>query len=180
MREVRKQLAEREAELMRLRRLLESSERTRRDDAAEIGSGARGDAKVPLLQFQKEHTSEKWARSVDADPRDAPKPCGLDTDQRGGLVRMAPGGENGEERGVPGFNRKDPLAHYLRYLAIPEVKPYSGEEATYGFSTFLENFMLKYPKGSWEEAELCILFRTKLTGKAKRQYEALPVGVREG
>uniref|UniRef100_A0A183GV61 CCHC-type domain-containing protein n=1 Tax=Heligmosomoides polygyrus TaxID=6339 RepID=A0A183GV61_HELPZ len=197
LREVRKQLAEREAELMRLRRLLESSERTRRDDAAEIGSGrhrrsadvldilrtgsgARGDAKVPLLQFQKEHTSEKWARSVDADPRDAPRPCGLDTDKRGGLLRMAPGGENGEERGVPGFNRKDPFAHYLRYLALPEVRPYSGEDATYGFSTFLENFMLKYPRGSWEEAELGILFRTKLTGKAKRQYEALPVGVREG
>lgn len=42
LREVRKQLAEREAELMRLRRLLESSERTRRDDAAEIGSVSEG------------------------------------------------------------------------------------------------------------------------------------------
>ncbi|VDP16094.1 unnamed protein product [Heligmosomoides polygyrus] len=45
---------------------------------------------------------------------------------------------------------------------------------------FLDAFKLKYPANYWSDSELCALLRTKLVGKARHQYEALPLAEREG
>uniref|UniRef100_A0A183GFI1 CCHC-type domain-containing protein n=1 Tax=Heligmosomoides polygyrus TaxID=6339 RepID=A0A183GFI1_HELPZ len=60
------------------------------------------------------------------------------------------------------------------YVALPEVKPYSGKDKGYPFKAFREAFELKYPRENWTDAELCALFKAKLTGKAKSQFETLP------
>ncbi|VDP04843.1 unnamed protein product [Heligmosomoides polygyrus] len=45
---------------------------------------------------------------------------------------------------------------------------------------FLDAFKLKYSANYWSDSELCALLRTKLVGKARHQYEALPRAEREG
>ncbi|VDO28341.1 unnamed protein product [Heligmosomoides polygyrus] len=66
------------------------------------------------------------------------------------------------------------MVKYLKYVALPEVKPYSGKDKDYPFKAFREAFELKYPREKWTDAELCALFKAKLTGKAKSQFETLP------
>ncbi|VDP14691.1 unnamed protein product [Heligmosomoides polygyrus] len=66
-----------------------------------------------------------------------------------------------------------------RYLALPEVRPYSEEDPAYGFDAFLESFVVKYPSDSWAGAERGVLLRSKLTGRARKQYEALSTAIRE-
>ncbi|KHJ92543.1 hypothetical protein OESDEN_07571 [Oesophagostomum dentatum] len=73
-----------------------------------------------------------------------------------------------------------PLDSYLKYIALPEVKVYSGRDKDYPWETFRESFALKYPKHSWSDQELKALLRAKLTDKAKAQFEALPLEVRRG
>ncbi|VDO93444.1 unnamed protein product [Heligmosomoides polygyrus] len=76
--------------------------------------------------------------------------------------------------GAAGWAASDPAGPWSRTEDI------SGEDATYSFNAFLENFLLKYPKCGSGEAELGVLLRSKLVGKAKTQYEALPRAIREG
>ncbi|VDL76480.1 unnamed protein product, partial [Nippostrongylus brasiliensis] len=76
--------------------------------------------------------------------------------------------------------REEGMSSYLKYIALPDVKPYSGTEKGYSFQTFVEAFELKYPVSSWADTELCALFRAKLVGKARSQYEALPRSERRG
>ncbi|KAK6036933.1 hypothetical protein COOONC_25563 [Cooperia oncophora] len=44
----------------------------------------------------------------------------------------------------------------------------------------MEAFLLKYPRHSWSCKELKMLLKSKLSGKAKAQYEALPREIRHG
>ncbi|WKX98818.1 hypothetical protein Q1695_014030 [Nippostrongylus brasiliensis] len=76
--------------------------------------------------------------------------------------------------------REEGMSSYLKYIALPDVKPYSGTEKGYSFQTFVEAFELKYPVSSWADTELCALLRAKLVGKARSQYEALPRSERRG
>ncbi|VDL83425.1 unnamed protein product [Nippostrongylus brasiliensis] len=69
---------------------------------------------------------------------------------------------------------------YLKFLALPEVRPFSGRDKDYSWEAFQEAFTLKYPKQSWSDKELRALFRAKLTDKARAQYDALPRDVRHG
>lgn len=63
------------------------------------------------------------------------------------------------------------MARYLKYIALPEVQVFPGNDAAYSFSSFLDSFKLKYPRDAWSDPELCALFRAKLSGKAKSQYK---------
>ncbi|VDO35329.1 unnamed protein product, partial [Heligmosomoides polygyrus] len=78
-----------------------------------------------------------------------------------------------------GSRSQDQLAPYLKYIALPDVKPYSGTDKGYSFRSFREAFELKYPRSSWGDGELCALFRSKLVGRALSRYEALSREVRE-
>ncbi|KAL6730280.1 hypothetical protein Aduo_001263 [Ancylostoma duodenale] len=70
---------------------------------------------------------------------------------------LGPGG------GVEGGDMRDTqMTQYLKYLALPEVQPFSGCDKNYTFPSFLEAFELKYPRHNWADAELCALFRSKL------------------
>ncbi|VDP58183.1 unnamed protein product [Heligmosomoides polygyrus] len=136
--EVKKRLAEREAELLRLRQQVELPMGTVKESAAEEHPG--------------------WLRRQ--------RIQGKDDDSRA---------QDSEQMGSP------------RYLALLEVRPYSGEDPAYsgedpayGFDAFLESFVLKYPRDSWARAERGVLLRSKLTGRARKQYEALPAAIREG
>ncbi|RCN25915.1 zinc knuckle, partial [Ancylostoma caninum] len=82
------------------------------------------------------------------------------------------------ERGLAGDGNQ--MTSYLKYIALPEVQPYSGRDNAYSFKNFLDAFELKYPRESWADLELCALFRSKLVGKAKSQYESLPKHERKG
>ncbi|KAK6045503.1 zinc knuckle [Cooperia oncophora] len=66
--------------------------------------------------------------------------------------------------------RNDNMSAYLKYIALPEVRVFTGSDMDYSWESFQEAFMLKYPR------ELL----TKLSGKAKAQYEALPRELRRG
>ncbi|EYC34920.1 hypothetical protein Y032_1273g3795, partial [Ancylostoma ceylanicum] len=81
-------------------------------------------------------------------------------------------------RGLAGDENQ--MTPYLKYIALPEVQPYSGKDNAYSFKNFLDAFELKYPRESWADSELCALFRSKLVGKAKSQYESLPKHERKG
>ncbi|KAK6031771.1 zinc knuckle [Ostertagia ostertagi] len=65
------------------------------------------------------------------------------------------------------------MGEYLKFIALPDVVPYSGKDKEYPFEHFVEAFELKYPGQYWEDKERCALFRSKLAGKARAQYEAL-------
>ncbi|KAK6053264.1 hypothetical protein COOONC_09231 [Cooperia oncophora] len=69
---------------------------------------------------------------------------------------------------------------YLKYIALPDVRVYSGTDRDYSWDSFMEAFLLKYPRHSWSCKELKMLLKSKLSGKAKAQYEALPREVRHG
>ncbi|KAK6013854.1 zinc knuckle, partial [Ostertagia ostertagi] len=90
--------------------------------------------------------------------------------------------ESMSERIVQRHRRKSRLrtqstmGQYMRYVALPDVSPYSGKEKEYSFENFVEAFELKYPGQFWEDKERCALFKSKLTGKARAQYEALAKG----
>ncbi|RCN49894.1 hypothetical protein ANCCAN_03929 [Ancylostoma caninum] len=72
------------------------------------------------------------------------------------------------------------MTQYLKYVALPEVQPFSGCKKNYSFLNFLEAFELKYPRNNWDDGELCALFRSKLVGKARHHYESLPLRERHG
>ncbi|KAK6026295.1 hypothetical protein OSTOST_07763 [Ostertagia ostertagi] len=55
-----------------------------------------------------------------------------------------------------------------------------GTDKDYPWESFVESFSLKYPRHSWSDKELKALLKSKLGGKAKAQYEALPREVRHG
>ncbi|KAK6029801.1 hypothetical protein OSTOST_04087 [Ostertagia ostertagi] len=62
----------------------------------------------------------------------------------------------------------------LEVVALPcDVVPYAGKDKEYPFEHFVEAFELKYPGQYWEDKERCALFRSKLAGKARAQFEAL-------
>ncbi|KAK6031026.1 zinc knuckle [Ostertagia ostertagi] len=65
------------------------------------------------------------------------------------------------------------MGEYLKFIALPGVVPYSGKDKEYPFEHFVEAFELKYPGQYWEDKERCALFRSKLAGKARAQFEAL-------
>ncbi|VDO46668.1 unnamed protein product [Haemonchus placei] len=44
---------------------------------------------------------------------------------------------------------QDTMGEYLRYVALPDVSPYSGKEKEYSFENFVEAFELKYPGQYW-------------------------------
>ncbi|KIH65417.1 hypothetical protein ANCDUO_04264 [Ancylostoma duodenale] len=73
-----------------------------------------------------------------------------------------------------------PMNEYLKFVALPDVQPYSGRDKDYSFENFQEAFELKYPREHWSDKERCALFKAKLTGKARAQYEALPRDKRKG
>ncbi|KIH58473.1 hypothetical protein ANCDUO_11319 [Ancylostoma duodenale] len=74
----------------------------------------------------------------------------------------------------------DHMNTYLKYIALPEVRVYSGRDRNYTWENFIEAFSLKYPAHSWSGEELKALLKSKLTDKAMAQYEALPAAVRHG
>ncbi|VDO85689.1 unnamed protein product [Haemonchus placei] len=72
------------------------------------------------------------------------------------------------------------MSSYLKYIALPEVRVYTGRDKSYSWENFLESFQLKYPEDSWSQKELKALLKSKLSDRAKAQYEALPREVRHG
>ncbi|VDO87284.1 unnamed protein product [Heligmosomoides polygyrus] len=119
---IKRQLAEREDEVARLRRQL-------------VASGT--PAKAGADEYSAEGPRQQWTvRAVDdrraLEDNDSPRSR-----------------ESG--RWVDGVWSE-------RYLALPEVRPYSGEDPAYRFSAFLESFVLKYPRDSWGDAELGVLW----------------------
>ncbi|KAL6730445.1 hypothetical protein Aduo_001422 [Ancylostoma duodenale] len=74
----------------------------------------------------------------------------------------------------------DNMSTYLKYIALPEVRVYSGRDRDYTWENFIEAFSLKYPTHSWSGAELKALLKSKLSDKAKAQYDALPTAVKQG
>ncbi|KHJ98572.1 zinc knuckle [Oesophagostomum dentatum] len=75
---------------------------------------------------------------------------------------------------------KGPLDSYLKYIALPDVRVFSGKDKDYTWDNFKEAFSLKYPTNSWSDRELRALLKSKLTERAKAQFEALPDRVRYG
>ncbi|VDL76170.1 unnamed protein product [Nippostrongylus brasiliensis] len=71
------------------------------------------------------------------------------------------------------------MSEYMRFMALPEVQSFSGRDKDYSFENSRDCFELKYPKDYWTDKERCALFKAKLTGRAKAQYEALPRVKRE-
>ncbi|XGW28157.1 hypothetical protein V3C99_008173, partial [Haemonchus contortus] len=69
---------------------------------------------------------------------------------------------------------------YLRYVALPDVRLFSGKDKDYSWNNFIESFSLKYPTQNWSSEELKILLKSKLSGEAKTRYEALPHRTRRG
>ncbi|VDO66247.1 unnamed protein product [Heligmosomoides polygyrus] len=72
------------------------------------------------------------------------------------------------------------ISGYLKYIALPEVRTFTGRDREYSWESFMEAFYLKYPRQNWSEGELKTLLKAKLSDKAKAQYEALPREVRRG
>lgn len=54
--------------------------------------------------------------------------------------------------GSPVGMRQDMSSH-LKYIALPEVRAYSGKEKDYSWESFKEAFELKYPRSSWSDKE---------------------------
>ncbi|KIH52204.1 hypothetical protein ANCDUO_17697 [Ancylostoma duodenale] len=84
----------------------------------------------------------------------------------------------GRVRGAPEGHHQ--MNAYLKYIALPEVRCFSGRDREYSWESFLEAFSMKYPRQSWSSRELKALLKAKLTDKAKAQYEALPRETRHG
>ncbi|VDP34041.1 unnamed protein product [Heligmosomoides polygyrus] len=42
-------------------------------------------------------------------------------------------------------------AHYMKYAALPELRPYSGKDRSYSVRELMGAFELKYPRKNWEE-----------------------------
>ncbi|KAK6018546.1 zinc knuckle [Ostertagia ostertagi] len=72
------------------------------------------------------------------------------------------------------------LGAYLRYVALPDVRIFSGKDKDYSWNNFIESFSLKYPTQNWSSEELKTLLKSKLIGQAKTRYEALPHRIRRG
>ncbi|KAK6056783.1 zinc knuckle [Cooperia oncophora] len=72
------------------------------------------------------------------------------------------------------------LGAYLKYVALPEVRTFSGKDKDYSWNNFIESFGLKYPTQNWSNEELKTLLKSKLSGQAKVRYEALPKNVKQG
>ncbi|VDL79559.1 unnamed protein product [Nippostrongylus brasiliensis] len=66
------------------------------------------------------------------------------------------------------------MSEYTRFMASPEVQSFSEGDEDYSFENFRDCFELKYLKDYWTDKKRCALFKAKLTGRAKAQYEALP------
>uniref|UniRef100_A0A183FBU5 CCHC-type domain-containing protein n=1 Tax=Heligmosomoides polygyrus TaxID=6339 RepID=A0A183FBU5_HELPZ len=190
---IKRQLAEREDEVARLRRQLVASGTPAKAGADEYSAGKRrrGAEVLQLLRgevdasrdakiLQRDHVSSGQCAPSMIEERWRTTTHQGAGNQGGGLMECGPRGESEVEKFSGEVDQGNHMARYLRYLALPEVRPYSGEDPAYRFSAFLESFVLKYPRDSWGDAELGVLWRSKLLGKAKMQYEALPERIREG
>ncbi|VDO62573.1 unnamed protein product [Heligmosomoides polygyrus] len=189
LRELKRRLAEQERELLQMRRAMAPVESavpepaSRRRRGIDVLNALRPELKThreaDALQNRASEDSRRTAVTAERTVSRAMQ-CGQRRSQSGECMVSVNGDESDVEESVSEVGRDTQMAHYLKYLALPEVRPYSGEDPAYSFSTFWESFTLKYPRSSWSEAELSALFRAKLTGKARTQYEALPSIVREG
>ncbi|EYC04907.1 hypothetical protein Y032_0085g1856 [Ancylostoma ceylanicum] len=86
--------------------------------------------------------------------------------------------EDPEDRSPEG-NEDTYLGRYFKSASLPEVQVYTGRDDDYSFTSFYDAFQLKYPRRDWEDRELCALFRSKLKGKARAQFESIPQHKRE-
>ncbi|KAK6053331.1 zinc knuckle, partial [Cooperia oncophora] len=134
------------------------------------------------------HASELELRSVDANsscsqpgaPKRETGRLSFCTDSDVSECQSSRGRREVAREGASAQKGDDPVARYMRHMTLPEVQPYSGQDSNYGFVRFLEDFQLKYPRTNWTDAELCTLFRSKLVGKARTLYEALPSYEKDG
>ncbi|VDO82615.1 unnamed protein product [Heligmosomoides polygyrus] len=190
LREAKRQLEQREVELQQLRAAMDTQGAPRivGTEAKNSGKYRRGADMLKILRSESKATDE--TKAFQGSHREELRATALRDGQRrtqlghgAGRRTLGESDHNSEsdmEGSASEMSRSDQVTQYLRYLALPKVRPYSGEDATYSFNAFLENFLLKYPKSGWGEAELGVLLRSKLVGKAKTQYEALPRAIREG
>ncbi|RCN42761.1 zinc knuckle [Ancylostoma caninum] len=82
-------------------------------------------------------------------------------------------------RNHPGDGEDTYLGRYFKCASLPDVPVYSGKDEEYSVSQFYDAFQLKYPRRNWEDRELCALFKAKLKGKARAQFESIPQHKRE-
>ncbi|VDL75148.1 unnamed protein product [Nippostrongylus brasiliensis] len=189
LREVKRQLEQRELELQRLRATLgRQGSSTTGTETTNTGGRRRAADVLNILRSEDKVHSE--SKAFQRDRLEGPRMIEPRVEQHRsqpsyGIGCRTMGELDWKDEGKQGESacersRSEEMTQYLRFMALPEVRPYSGEEATYNFNTFLENFSLKYPRNGWGDAELGVLLRSKLIGKARTQYEALPRAVREG
>ncbi|RCN47467.1 hypothetical protein ANCCAN_06498 [Ancylostoma caninum] len=95
-------------------------------------------------------------------------------------TRSSESESEGEREQLHGRTSGTQINEYLKFVALPDVLPYSGMDKDYSFESFRKAFELKYPEEHWTDKERCALFKAKLTGKARTQYEALPREKRRG
>ncbi|KIH64538.1 hypothetical protein ANCDUO_05150 [Ancylostoma duodenale] len=129
-----------------------------------------------LLPERPIWTSQQWKHTSTR-----PSPS-----EKQGQLRSIPSESDSELRSVrscglgDGGSDNEGFRQYLKYVALPEVGVYDGESKEYTFSNFLDMFSLKYPSDQWSDEELRAIFKAKLGGKARAQFEALPRVKKEG
>ncbi|EYC10202.1 hypothetical protein Y032_0057g2817 [Ancylostoma ceylanicum] len=82
------------------------------------------------------------------------------------------------ERRVRKVPRDRGIEMYFKQMAIPPVDPFAADRGQ-SLTSFIASFKLKYPSRHWSDAELRVLFRDLLRGKARKQYDSMPGEKRE-
>ena len=64
------------------------------------------------------------------------------------------------------------LVQLLKSQAVPKLEPFSGEKGE-KWKEFVESFLVRYPRSSWNDTQLKPLLKDLLSGNAKAHYATL-------